>query len=129
MPRGKLQLELSKSQVAYSELVEPFFRENVDFSKEGLAATYWPMGRGKPILLDAARAFGRPIVQRSGTPSSCIRCAMQAKTSTASPRGTALRAMNSMRQSNTNKASAPRLDVFFDNTSSATCRDIEYSGR
>jgi uncharacterized protein (DUF433 family) len=69
VPHGRLQLELSKGQLAYKDLVEPFFRNSVDFGQDGLAAKYWPMGRGKPVLLDARRAFGRPIIGRSGTPT------------------------------------------------------------
>jgi len=69
VPVGKLQLELSKGQLAYREFVEPFFRQNVDFAQDGLASAYWPMGRDKPVLLDAGRAFGRPIIRRSGTPT------------------------------------------------------------
>jgi uncharacterized protein (DUF433 family) len=74
LPDGKdaaedrLKVELSKSQVAYRELVEPFFRMKVDYSG-GLATTYWPLGRQRPVMLDAHRAFGQPIIQRSGTPT------------------------------------------------------------
>jgi uncharacterized protein (DUF433 family) len=65
------KLELSKSQVAFTDFVEPFFRKNVDY-ENGLASTYWPMGREKPVLLDARRAFGRPIVVRTGTPTFAL---------------------------------------------------------
>ena len=69
VPSKRLKLELSKSQVTYRELVEPFFRKQIDFDADGLALTYWPLGREKPVLLDARRSFGRPIVVRSGTPT------------------------------------------------------------
>jgi uncharacterized protein (DUF433 family) len=69
VPNDRLQIELSKSQVTYRELVEPFFRENLDFGQDELALTYWPLGREKPVLLDARRSFGQPIVMRTGTPT------------------------------------------------------------
>jgi uncharacterized protein (DUF433 family) len=69
VPNERLKIELSKSQVTYRELVEPFFRENLDFGQDGLASIYWPLGREKPVLLDARRSFGQPIVTRTGTPT------------------------------------------------------------
>ena len=69
VPTERLKIELSKSQVTYSELVEPFFRENLDFGQDGLASTYWPLGREKPVSLDARRSFGQPIITRTGTPT------------------------------------------------------------
>ncbi len=69
VPSGKLQVELSCGQIAFASFVEPFFRSNIDFAKDGLASAYWPMGRGRPVLLDAGRSFGHPIIQRSGTPT------------------------------------------------------------
>ncbi|HEY0396213.1 MAG TPA: DUF433 domain-containing protein [Candidatus Elarobacter sp.] len=71
LPEKRLKLELSKSQIAFSECVEPFFRTNVDY-RNGLASTYWPLGRDKPVLLDARRSFGRPIVVRTGTPTFAL---------------------------------------------------------
>jgi uncharacterized protein (DUF433 family) len=65
----RLLVELSKSQLTYTALVEPFLRTNVDFGADGMASTYWPLGRDKPILLDANRSFGRPIAKSNGTPT------------------------------------------------------------
>jgi uncharacterized protein (DUF433 family) len=71
VPANRLKLELSKGQVAFTDLVEPFFRKNVDY-ENGFASTYWPMGRERPVLLDGRRAFGRPIVVRTGTPTFAL---------------------------------------------------------
>ena len=71
VPSNRLKVELSKGQVAFKELVEPFFRKNVDY-ENGLASTYWPLGRGKPVLLDARRAFGRAILERTSTPTFAL---------------------------------------------------------
>jgi uncharacterized protein (DUF433 family) len=71
VPQNRLKLELSKGQIAFSQIVEPFFRHNVDY-EDGFASTYWPMGRGKPVFLDARRSFGRPIVVRTATPTFAL---------------------------------------------------------
>lgn len=71
VPAKRLKVELSKGQIAFSEVVEPFFRKNVDY-ENGLASTYWPMGRERPVLLDARRSFGRPIVLSTGTPTFAL---------------------------------------------------------
>jgi uncharacterized protein (DUF433 family) len=71
VPASRLKLELSKSQLAITEAVEPFFRKNVDY-ENGFASTYWPMGRDRAVLLDARRSFGRPIVKRTGTPTFAL---------------------------------------------------------
>lgn len=69
VPSGRLKIELSKSQITFRDLVEPFFRTQIDFAADGLASKYWPLGRNKPVLLDARRSFGRPIVFRNSTPT------------------------------------------------------------
>jgi uncharacterized protein (DUF433 family) len=71
MSSRRLKVELSRGQVAFTDVVEPFFRKNVDY-ENGFASTYWPMGRERPVLLDARRAFGRPIVVRTGTPTFAL---------------------------------------------------------
>jgi uncharacterized protein (DUF433 family) len=71
VPANRLKLELSKGQIAFTEVVEPFFRENVDY-ENGFASTYWPLGRARPVLLDARRSFGRPTLVRTGTPTFAL---------------------------------------------------------
>ena len=71
IPAKRLKVELSKSQGALTECVEPFLLQNVDY-ENGFASTYWPIGRERPVLLDARRAFGRPLVVRTGTPTFAL---------------------------------------------------------
>ena len=42
-----------------------FFR-SVDFDDQGLARLWYPLGRGRLVLVDPARSFGAPIDLRSG---------------------------------------------------------------
>jgi uncharacterized protein (DUF433 family) len=71
VPARRLELDLSRGQVAFNESVEPLFRNNVDY-ENGFASTYWPMGRERPVMIDARRSFGRPIVVRTGTPTFAL---------------------------------------------------------
>ncbi len=71
MPSRTLTVELARGQVAFDELVRPFFRDLLEFER-GLAYRYWPLGRNRPVLLDAHRSFGRPILDSSGVPTFAI---------------------------------------------------------
>jgi uncharacterized protein (DUF433 family) len=70
IPGKRLTVELTKSQIAMDAVVGPFFKE-LDFD-HGLAYRYWPLGRQRPVILDARRAFGRPIVERRGVPTYAL---------------------------------------------------------
>jgi len=70
VPEKRLTIELSKSQNTFDRIVRPFFRE-LDFD-QGLAYRYWPMGRSEPVILDARRSFGRPIVESRGIPTYAL---------------------------------------------------------
>jgi uncharacterized protein (DUF433 family) len=77
----RLLVELSKGQIAFDELVRPMFKEKLDFER-GLALRYWPMGRMRPIVLDARRAFGKSIVTSRGTPTAVLYNMVEAGEST-----------------------------------------------
>jgi uncharacterized protein (DUF433 family) len=67
----RLLIELSKGQIAFDELVRPMFRDKLDFER-GLAFRYWPLGRARPIVLDARRSFGKSIVASRSTPTAVL---------------------------------------------------------
>lgn len=50
---GSKQLNLS--------FIKLFFK-NLDFDSDELASRYWPMGKGKSILVDPKRKFGHPVL-------------------------------------------------------------------
>lgn len=67
----RLLVELSKGQLAFDDLVRPFFRDKLDFER-GLAFRYWPLGKTRPIVLDARRSFGKSIVASRGAPTAVL---------------------------------------------------------
>ncbi len=71
LPSRTLTVELARGQIAFDELVRPFFRDLLAFER-GLAYQYWPLGKSRPVLLDAHRSFGRPILDSSGVPTFAI---------------------------------------------------------
>lgn len=58
-------IELAKDthlQILFGEVLEPFLEE-IDFDNStALAFRWWPLGKGRPIVLDPRIAFGAPIV-------------------------------------------------------------------
>jgi uncharacterized protein (DUF433 family) len=67
----RLIIELSKGQMAFDDFVRPMFRDKLDFER-GLAFRYWPLGRSRPIVLDARRSFGKSIVASRSTPTAVL---------------------------------------------------------
>lgn len=59
-------INLATDQREFSRIVETFLKE-LEFS--GTDIVWWPLGRGRNIVLDPKRNFGQPTVARSGVPS------------------------------------------------------------
>lgn len=57
-------LRKRRGQRAWNELLAPFLEE-VDY-RDAYASRWWPMGRGKPIVIDPDYGFGLPVVDNSG---------------------------------------------------------------
>jgi uncharacterized protein (DUF433 family) len=71
-------IDLFKSQYAFQEIVERSLR-NVDFDADGLPARWWPLGKGKAIVVDPAKCFGRPIEATSSVPAEVLASAAKAE--------------------------------------------------
>lgn len=46
------------------ELIKIFFK-NLDFDRDALASRFWPLGKGRNILIDPKRQFGHPVLGKS----------------------------------------------------------------
>jgi uncharacterized protein (DUF433 family)/DNA-binding transcriptional MerR regulator len=55
-------INLINRQFQLDKIVEPTLFECIDFNKYDQAEKWWPMGKGKNIVLDPARNFGQPIL-------------------------------------------------------------------
>lgn len=62
--------DLKTGQMVFTSVISPFF-DRVEFGPEYMER-YWPMGRERGIVLDPARAFGRPIDMASGVPTYAL---------------------------------------------------------
>ena len=67
--------ELSRAQLVFSPMVEPFFLE-LDWDGR-LANRYWPLGKHGRIVLDPRRSFGQPIDSQTGVPTFTLYQAFQ----------------------------------------------------
>lgn len=52
-------------------MLRPYLQQ-LEFDAEGLATRWFPNGPHSPIVLDPRRAFGMPIIARTGTPTEAI---------------------------------------------------------
>lgn len=64
-------IDLLKQQYALNRIVEPSLKD-LDFDDGGVASRWWPAGRAKPIVLDPAHAFGRPIIADVGVTTRAL---------------------------------------------------------
>jgi len=65
-------LDLVRDQFAFRKIVWPYLYKGVDFGPEDVASRWWPMDRRRQVVLDPARAFGQPIVDREGVPTATL---------------------------------------------------------
>jgi uncharacterized protein (DUF433 family) len=63
-------LDILSNQGEFAAIVDPFLAE-MEFIEDVLAR-WWPMGRGKAVVLDPARNLGQPISAVSGVPTEVL---------------------------------------------------------
>jgi uncharacterized protein (DUF433 family) len=64
-----LNISSHQIQSEFRDIVIPFCKK-IDFDSEtDLAQKYWPLGKGKSILVDPCHGFGRPVIK--GTNITC----------------------------------------------------------
>jgi uncharacterized protein (DUF433 family) len=80
LSEGEL-VDLRGRQIAFRTIIEPSFRD-LEFDADAVARWH-PLGdERRTILIDPARAFGRPIVADGGVPTEIIAAAVGAEGST-----------------------------------------------
>lgn len=72
-------IDLVSNQTAFHKIVSPSLYDNLDFSREGIALRWWPIGRENLIVIDPMRSFGQPIVAREGVPTYVLADAYRAE--------------------------------------------------
>ena len=71
-------VDLFKKQFAFREIIGRSLKD-LDYDSFGLPAMWWPMGRGRSIVLDPARSFGQPIEAEMSVPVSTLAAAVWAE--------------------------------------------------
>jgi uncharacterized protein (DUF433 family) len=70
-------LDLKRRQQAFHRIVAPSLRD-LEFDA-GVVARWFPLGARKNVVIDPARAFGRPIIPESGTATEALQQAVEAE--------------------------------------------------
>jgi len=70
--------DVSTRQQIFLQAAAPF-REELEMDDDDTVIRWWPLGRDQHIVLDPARNWGRPVVQRNGVHTSVVSHAVQNK--------------------------------------------------
>lgn len=61
----------SHGQYLMQKVIEPSLK-NLEFDEADTATRWWPLGRGKGVVIDPHRQFGQPIDDATGVPTSVL---------------------------------------------------------
>src|SRR5437899_7247531 len=77
-------LNLVTRQREFSRIVQDFLKE-LEFSGDDII--WWPLGKGRQIIVDPRRNFGQPTVVKSGVPATALARSVKANSSWMKSRG------------------------------------------
>jgi uncharacterized protein (DUF433 family) len=72
-------LDLAKNQYAFRRVISPSLYSGMDFDLMDRAARWWPMGKGRGVVVDPSRQFGQPIVSEGSIPTAVLADAVKAE--------------------------------------------------
>ena len=75
-------LDIVRRQQVFAQIIKPFLKE-LEFAADSGLVRWWPLGEKRFVVLDPARNFGRPIVDRHGVPTEVLANAVKAAGSVA----------------------------------------------
>lgn len=64
-------VEVTRGQSVFRHVFDPLL-SRIDYDVSGLAATWSPMGKSSPVVVDPTRAFGQPSLRDSGVRTSVL---------------------------------------------------------
>ena len=64
------QVLKSKAQPAWDEILGPFLNR-LDY-RDAVAHRYWPLGKGRPVVIDPEYGFGQPVIAGSGVRTEIV---------------------------------------------------------
>lgn len=65
-------IDVGNNQYVFDALIEQSLFDVLDFREDGLPWRLWVHGRDLGVVVDPARAFGRPIIELVGVPVSTL---------------------------------------------------------
>lgn len=68
---GAELLDLATRQGVFRKVIAPFL-SNVEYDIDESAVRWWPQGRRARVVVDPERAFGAPVLARSGIPTRVL---------------------------------------------------------
>lgn len=74
-------LNLVTNQWELDRIVDPMLYAGLDFNALDEPERWWPMGQQKSVVIDPLRAFGAPILARSGVPTQVVARAVRTERS------------------------------------------------
>jgi uncharacterized protein (DUF433 family) len=70
--RRKQLLDVRGRQFVFDSVIRPSLYGGIDFDAGGRPLRWFPVPRNRDIVLDPARQFGHPIIERSGLPTDTL---------------------------------------------------------
>lgn len=77
----KALLDLMSKQFVFDKVIAPYLYQGLDFNELKEPARWWPLGKDRSIVIDPQRAFGAPIIARTGVPTKILSQAAKAEQS------------------------------------------------
>ena len=71
----RVLVEIATTQRVFDPMMRPYFIQ-LD-TRDDIAIRWWPMGKRREVVLDPERAFGKPIVNSFGIPTSILAAAVR----------------------------------------------------
>src|SRR6266851_4075429 len=66
-------VDIVGGQLGFHRILKDYLVTGLDFGvKDQLAVRWWPLGRRRPVVVDASRSFGQPIVNSEGVPTAVL---------------------------------------------------------
>jgi len=77
----KVLLDIVSKQYVFEKVIASYLYIGLDFNELKEPARWWPLGKNRSVVIDPRRAFGAPIVARTGVPTKILNSAVNAEQS------------------------------------------------
>jgi uncharacterized protein (DUF433 family) len=74
-------LDILSDQFVFETVIASYLYAGLDFNELKEPARWWPLGKDRTVVIDPRRAFGAPIIARTGVPTKILNSAVNAEQS------------------------------------------------